>query len=219
MENQYPIKEIKIMDGVYIWKPEAQNLNNSQNDKNLKQPNNNNNNIQNKTQNKTLIGENNYLCHNKDELIKLYEIEFEEIGNLVQGLFQSNEDMLEFDPHDYDLIQAREDNLQIIDKKMEQMMKIQQKMKELCDYHPLVKVDIFDYFGIGKNETNENKNKEEGKQSENKIRVNEEEIQNKNNINTINDLEENKENNSVNKEKNKEDKTQINNNILTEIEL
>jgi hypothetical protein len=214
MEDQYPIKEIKIMDGVYIWKPELQNVNNSQNDKNVKQTNNNNNN-----QNKTLIGENNYLCHNKDEMIKLYEIEFEEIGNLVQALFQSNEDMLEYDPHDYDLIQAREDNLQIIDKKIEEMIKIQEKMKGLCEHHPMVKVDIFDYFGIGKKEKDDNKSKEEDKKVENLIKVNEEEIKNKSNINSINDLEENKENNSVNKDINKEDKTQNNTNILTEIDL
>ena len=204
------------MDGVYIWKPQLQNVNvnNSQNDKNVKQTNNNNNN-----QNKTSIGENNYLCHNKDEMIKLYEIEFEEIGNLVQSLFQSNEDMLEYDPHDYDLIQAREDNLQIIDKKMEEMIKIQEKMKGLSEHHPMVKVDIFDYFGIGKKVKDDNKSKEEDKKAEDLIKINEEEIKNKSNINSINDLEENKENNSVNKDINKEDKTQNNTNILTEIDL
>ena len=214
MEDQYPIKEIKIMDGVYIWKPQLQNVNNSHNDKNVKQTNNNNNN-----QNKTSIGENNYLCHNKDEMIKLYEIEFEEIGNLVQSLFQSNEDMLEYDPHDYDLIQAREDNLQIIDKKIEEMIKIQGKMKGLSEHHPMVKVDIFDYFGIGKKVKDDNKSKEEDKKAEDLIKLNEEEIKNKSNINSINDLEENKENNSVNKDINKEDKTPTNTNILTEIEL
>ena len=30
MEDKYPIKEIKVMEGVYIWKPEK-NTNNTQN--------------------------------------------------------------------------------------------------------------------------------------------------------------------------------------------
>ena len=37
------------------------------------------------------------------------------------------------------------------------MIKIQQKMKEVCDYHPMVNVDIFEYFGIGTKNSNKNK--------------------------------------------------------------
>ena len=128
MEDKYPIKEIKIMDGVYIWKPELKTDNNCSNNESNKSSNNNINNNNNELNyKKTSIGENNYLCHGVDDLIKIYEIEFEEIGNKIQSLFQSNEDMLEFDPHDYDLIQAREENLQIIDKKLEEIMIIQKK--------------------------------------------------------------------------------------------
>ena len=114
MEDKYPIKEIKVMEGVYIWKPEkAQDNNNSPSSSNNDKTNNKNINDYNikLNANKSSIGQNEYLCHGKDELIKIYEIEFEELGNRVQALFQSNEDMLEFDPHDYDLIQAREENL------------------------------------------------------------------------------------------------------------
>jgi hypothetical protein len=212
MEAQFPVKEIKIMDGVYIWKPESKIVNKTQNNKNDQSTNNNSN------QNKAGIGENNYLCHSKEELIRIYESEFEELGNVVQALFQSNEEMLEYDPHDYDLIQAREENLQIIDKKLEEMQKIQEKMKGHCNYHPIVSINVFEYFGIGKKEKDENINKEKDK-DKNIIRVNEENTKNGNDINSINDLEENKEYNSINNDANKDNKTQNNDNLVTEIEL
>ena len=151
MEDEYPIKEIKVMDGVYLWKPEKKNIETITQNKEIQQFENNS--INNK---EITIGENKYLCNGQNELIKIYEIEFEELGDRVQALFQSNEDMLEFDPYDYDLIQAREENLQLIDKKLEEMKKIQIKMKEICNYHPIVSVDIFEYFGIGKKEKEEN---------------------------------------------------------------
>ena len=203
MEDKYPIKEIKIMDGVYIWKPELKTENNCSNNESNKSSNNNINNNNNELNyKKTSIGENNYLCHGVDDLIKIYEIEFEEIGNKIQSLFQSNEDMLEFDPHDYDLIQAREENLQIIDKKLEEIMVIQKKMKIICEKHPIVEVDIFDYFGIGKNMKDDNKdiikeNKDNSKTMEKEDNIG----------------------NSINDNSQKENKTQMNNNIITEIEI
>jgi hypothetical protein len=217
MEDNFQIKEIKVMDGVYIWKPEK-SVNNSQNN------NKNDNNTQSSSNEKLVqgtkskIGENKYLCHGKDEMVKIYEIEFEELGDKVQSLFQSNEDMLEFDPHDYDLIQAREENLQLIDKKLEEMIKIQEKMKEICNYHPIVNVDIFDYFGIGqktKNENGENSNTNKFEDKENLIKINDDKkIDNQ--INSINDIEQSKENNS--KEQSEND-NKIDDNIVTELEL
>ena len=220
MEDKYPVKEIKVMEGVYIWKPEKKsnnnNNNNSNNDANKNQPQNNDNNKK-FIGNKASIGENEYICHGKDELIKIYEVEFEELGNRVLALFQSNEDMMEFDPNDYDLIQAREENLELIDKKLAEIVKIQEKMKEICAYHPIVEVDIFEYFGIGKSPL---KKKEENKENKNNI-------ENKNdNLIEVNQKEENKIENSINnnENKNKEEKLNENkienpNDIITEIEL
>ena len=208
MEDKYPIKEIKVMDGVYIWKPDLQNSNNK-----TTQSSDNNNNSKNGK--KTTIGENNYICHGVDELVKIYEIEFEEIGNKIQSLFQSNEEMLEFDPHDYDLIQAREENLQLIDKKLEEMMKIQEKMKDICNYHPIVTVDIFDHFGIGK-KIKDNEDNKEKKKEENFAMIDEEDKKNEGTINSINDLEEKKNNEEEQKKGNMEQKG---NDITTEIDL
>ena len=137
---------------------------------------------------------------------------------MIQTLFQSNEEMLEYDPNDYDLIQAREDNLILIDKKLEEMKKIQEKMKEQCHYHPIVNVNVFEYFAIGKKTKDEdvkNEKENENDKNNNIIKVNEENIINENNINSINDLEDKKESNSTNKD----DKKQNNDNLVTEIEL
>ena len=209
MEDNFQIKEIKVMDGVYIWKPEksvTNTQNNNKKDSNT-QSSSNEKLVQGK---KDTIGENKYLIHGKDEMVKIYEVEFEELGDKVQSLFQSNEDMLEFDPHDYDLIQAREENLQLIDKKLEEMIKIQEKMKEICDYHPIVNVDIFDYFGIGKKtkKENSNTNKNENENKENLIIINND----KNLENRINSKENNSKDQSENDNK-------IDDNIITEIEL
>ncbi len=223
MEDKYPIKEIKVMEGVYIWKPEkAQDNNNSPSSSNNDKTNNKNINDYNikLNANKSSIGQNEYLCHGKDELIKIYEIEFEELGNRVQALFQSNEDMLEFDPHDYDLIQAREENLELIDKKIDEMIKIQQKMKEVCDYHPMVNVDIFEYFGIGTKNSNKDENKINIDKKEGElIEVKEEFIKIENKIN--NNINENKDqNNEINTNENtQKNKTESGNDIVTEIEL
>ena len=209
--------------GVYIWKPEkAQDNNNSPSSSNNDKTNNKNINDYNikLKANKSSIGQNEYLCHGKDELIKIYEIEFEELGNRVQALFQSNEDMLEFDPHDYDLIQAREENLELIDKKIDEMIKIQQKMKEVCDYHPMVNVDIFEYFGIGTKNSNKDENKINIDKKEGElIEVKEEFIKIENKIN--NNINENKDqNNEINTNENtQKNKTESGNDIATEIEL
>ena len=229
MEEKYPIKEIKVMDGVYIWKPEKKSNNNTNNDTNNNinnnSTNNTNKNLEKKDVNnnyylgtKSSIGENEYLCHGKDELIRIYEIEFEELGNNVLSLFQSNEDMMEFDPNDYDLIQAREENLELIDKKLAEIVKIQQKMKEICEIHPLVSVDIFEYFGIGKSSKDNEVNKNEIENKKDLIEVNGEENKKiNNNINNINNNENNKEDNSINNIS--ENKIQNDNNIITELEL
>ena len=227
MEDEYPIKEIKIMEGVYIWKPEKKtnndnknnnNQNNNESHKNNESKNNNNINL---IGNKSSIGQNEYLCQGKDELIKIYEIEFEELGNKVLSLFQSNEDMMEYDPNDYDLIQAVQENLELIDKKLADIVKIQENMKQVCSYHPIVTVDIFEYFGIGKKskEKDENKMNEENKKDD-LIEVNNQDKNNKieNKINNITNNE-----NTIKEENNiqniPKDKIENDNEIITEIEL
>ena len=63
------------------------------------------------------IGELKYIYHNSAELISIYENEFYELGEIIKSLFETNEEMLNYDPNDYDLIQARLENVESINKK------------------------------------------------------------------------------------------------------
>ena len=96
-----------------------------------------------------------FIYHNTEELLTILETEFNEFGEIVQKLFESNEEMLKFDPNDYDLIQARQENLEIIQIKLKSMKDIQNKVKNICPNHPIVNVDIFSLFiNEKKNEDN-----------------------------------------------------------------
>ena len=195
MEDKYQLQEIKIMDGVYIWKNTTNNYK-PENTNQLKTINPNNKSTNTNT---TKLGNNDYICNSKEELVKIYETEFEELGERVHALFQSNEEMLAYDPHDYDLMQAREENLEIIDKKLSDIIQIQKNMKEICPNHPLINIDIFEYFGIGKSI--------DGKKNESNV------------INVNNNAVGNSDKDKKEKVEDKNKQNVENNNILTEIEL
>ena len=80
------------------------------------------------------------------ELLILKESMFNEMGNVVKGLFESNEEMRAFDPNDYDLLNAIEENLVIINDKLKQMKIIQEEVKKICPHHPIVEVDVMEMF-------------------------------------------------------------------------
>jgi hypothetical protein len=135
-------KEEKIADGIYITKF------NKDADKNIKPQ---------------------YVYKTTTELIKLLEGEFEEIIMEIELLYNANEEMLEFDPKDYDLIQAREDNLVIINKRIERLNGIQNELRNICPTNPIVNINVFDYFmekGKGLNTDKEDDNKIQQQQSE-----------------------------------------------------
>lgn len=100
-----------------------------------------------------------YVFGTTTELITLLEGEFEELMNEVALLYNANEEMSLFDPTDYDLIEAREDNLVIINKRLVRLQEIQGELKLYCPTNPLVLMNVFDYF-IPKNDNNGNKVKE-----------------------------------------------------------
>ena len=80
MEDKYPIKEIKVL--VYIQKPEKKSNNDAKNDTNKNQYHK----IMKIIINVWVI--NHQQDNGKDELIKIYEIEFKELRNRVLSLFQ-----------------------------------------------------------------------------------------------------------------------------------
>jgi len=65
----------------------------------------------------------------------------------VKNLFEANEEMLKWDPNDYDLIEARQENLVFINKKLARMKEIQSELTQLCPTNPICKVNVFDFFG------------------------------------------------------------------------
>lgn len=103
-----------------------------------------------------------YFFKSTAELINILETEFEEIGNQIEMLYDANEQMQDFDPNDYDLIEARQENLVIINKKLARLKEIQDELKMHCPTNPLVLKDLFEYFSIKKKITQamETENKE-----------------------------------------------------------
>ena len=67
-------------------------------------------------------------------------------------MFKANEEMLAYDPNDYDLIQAREENLQLINEKIIRMKNIQEQIKGICPNHSCVSLNVFDVFNENKKE-------------------------------------------------------------------
>ena len=153
-----------------------------------------------------------FIYHNTEELITILEGQFNEFGDIVQKLFESNKEMLKFDPNDYDLIQARQENLQIIQIKLKLMKEIQGKIKNIYPHHPIVKVDIFSLFI----KNDDNKNKDDDNDINNNIKNEEEKKQDELILNMINEIPSQNNSNNNNFENNNHNKE---NEIITEIEL
>ena len=121
--------------------------------------NNNNNNKSILENSKTIqIGELKYIYHNTAELISIYESEFYELGDIIKSLFETNEEMLKYDPNDYDLIQARLDNVESINKKIKKMIDIQNKVKILCNNHPILSLNVMEIFNKENKKENDDNN-------------------------------------------------------------
>jgi hypothetical protein len=120
--------EEKIADGIYITKP--------------------------KPQNERKVNDRRFVFKSTAELIAILEAEFEEYLKEIELLYNANEEMLEYDQHDYDLVQAREDNLVLINKRLLQLQDIQNELKPICPTHPLIAMDVYDQI-LKKESTNE----------------------------------------------------------------
>jgi hypothetical protein len=70
-----------------------------------------------------------YLYKSTAELIQILEDEFTQTTEHIQLLHNSNEEMLTYDPNDYDLIEARAENLVIINRKLQELKEIQNELK------------------------------------------------------------------------------------------
>ena len=161
------------------------------------------------------IGELKYIYHNSAELISIYENEFYELGEIIKSLFETNEEMLNYDPNDYDLIQARLENVESINKKIYKMIDIQNKIKVLCNNHPILNLNVMEIFGKINNENNNENNKNEINNNENNNNNNNNDNNNIENMNieNINDNNNNENNNNEN------NKFKSDEEIIKELEL
>jgi hypothetical protein len=117
-------REEKVAEGIYITKPMI------------------------KLEKKNSIKDNmsKYIFRSTAELINILESEFEHSLAEVKLLQDANEEMMQFDANDYDLIQAREDNLVIINKRIIRMKDIQEELRKLCPTNPIVIKDVFEFI-------------------------------------------------------------------------
>ena len=106
--------------------------------------------------------------------------------------------MLNYNPNDYDLIQARLENVESINKKIYKMIDIQNKIKVLCNNHPILNLNVMEIFGKINNENNNENNKNENNNDNNNNNNENNNIENMNIENINNNNNENNNNNNEN---------------------
>ena len=145
-------KEEKITDGIYIIKNSKEKP---------KQPEKQNENTE------------KFIYRSNGEQIQALQSEFFNLEAEISRMFEANELMMKFDANDYDLIEARSENLELINTKIFRMKEIQIQLTQLCPTNPICSIDVFQSFGNQKNEK-ENKIKKEEKQKNNENKITEE---------------------------------------------
>jgi hypothetical protein len=100
----------------------------------------------------------------KEKIIKLLEIEYTELEQQQMAMYFSNEEMLNYDPNDLDIIEARAENIKIMEKNIQRMQKIKEDLLKLDRDHYINGKNVFDCFNFKpeKNDTIENKIDNEG---------------------------------------------------------
>jgi hypothetical protein len=79
------------------------------------------------------------------KIIKMLEIEYDYIEKQQMAMFYSNEEMLKYDPNDIDLIDARAENIKLIEKNIIRMHKIKSDILELDRDHYIINKNIFSF--------------------------------------------------------------------------
>jgi hypothetical protein len=88
---------------------------------------------------------NNTELDSKEKIVKLLEIEYDFLEKQQSAMFYSNEEMLKFDPSDIDIIEARSENVKIMCKNMERMMKIKNDLLGLDREHYIAGKDLYEF--------------------------------------------------------------------------
>jgi len=79
----------------------------------------------------------------KQKIIKLLELEYEDLEKQQSILIYSNDQMLNFDPNDIEVIECRAENLKFIQKNIERMKEIKKEIVDLDKNHPYVNKDVY----------------------------------------------------------------------------
>lgn len=90
----------------------------------------------------------------KEKIIKLLELEYEDLEKEQSLLHYSNEEMLMCDPNDYEIIECRAENLKFIQNNLKRMKHIKEELLNLEKEHPYISKDIFKIEKFEKFETN-----------------------------------------------------------------
>ncbi len=107
----------------------------------------------------------------KTQIIKLLELEYEDLEKQHSALMYSNDEMLKVNPSDSDLIECREENIKYIQAGLKRMKEIIEEVLDLDrdnrlkDKQPGVVVDSMD----NKYDTNSENNVESNTNNENNI--------------------------------------------------
>ena len=142
--------EEKISDGIYITKPIKKGEKSISNNMNII-PNN-------EFDLKTFVQTDlnlKVMARSNGELISIIENEFFLLEHETRSLFDANEEMMKFDPNDYDLIEAREENLVFINKKLLRMKELQSELSKFCPSNPICRINIYDFFSQKDSSKNE----------------------------------------------------------------
>lgn len=99
----------------------------------------------------------------KEKIIKILELEYEDLEKQQRALFYSNEEMLLSDPNDLELIECRAENMKFIDKNFQRMKEIKEELINLEPQHFIKDKDIMTVEKFDK--------KEEVSENENKISI------------------------------------------------
>jgi hypothetical protein len=89
----------------------------------------------------------------KEKIIKLLELEYEDLERQQSLLHYSNEEMLICDPNDVEIIECRAENLKFIQNNLKRMKEIKEELLNLEKEHPYVSKDIFKIEKFEKVET------------------------------------------------------------------
>jgi hypothetical protein len=86
----------------------------------------------------------------KEKIIKILELEYEDLERQQSALIYSNEEMFNPGAEDLELIECRAENMKFIEKNIKRMKEVRKQILELSKDHIIKNKDIFDIYAFEK---------------------------------------------------------------------